>query len=232
MDNFRVLIVEDEILIADIIKKYLEKEGHHVVGIAISYEEATQLYLQESPDIVLLDIRLNGPKNGVDVAHFIQEQSEPKPFIFLTSQLDRKSIKTAIETFPSGYLTKPIQKESLIATIEISMRTFLAQQIEEKTITLYDGNTNHLIAVNDILYLQTDHIYVRVHLLNGKKIVLRNSLKEMLEQLPEKQFIQTHRSFAINSNRVSHWDHQFIYLDGKEIPMSRSRRKIVISQLS
>jgi len=231
MNSFRILIVEDEILIADTIKRYLEREGHQVVGIAISFEEAVQLYLQETPDITLLDIRLNGEKTGIDVAKFIQQQSKPKPFIYLTSQTDSRSFNGAIATNASGYLTKPIQKESLYATIAISMRTYNAQQLADENITLYDGNTNHVVLINDILYLQTDHIYVNVHLANGKHIVLRNSLKEMLEQLPNDQFIQTHRSFAINNKKVSHWDQTYIYIDEKPIPISRSRRKEVLFHL-
>ena len=187
MNSFRILIVEDEILIADTIKRYLENKGHQIVGNAISFEEAVHLYLQETPDITLLDIRLSGSRTGIDVAHFIQKQASPKPFIYLTSQTDSKNFKGAIDTFPSGYLTKPIQKESLFATIEISMRAYLAQQQVDKNITLYDGTKNYVIPINDILYLQTDHIYVNVHLSNGKHIVLRNSLKEMLEQLPNNQ---------------------------------------------
>lgn len=231
MDKFRVLIVEDEILIADTIERYLRAEGYQVVGKAISYEEAIQLYLQETPDITILDIRLNGLKTGIDVAHFIQQQAVPRPFIYLTSQTDSRSFKGAIETHASGYLTKPIQKASLYATIEISMRTYQAQQQQEKTITLYDGATNHVITINDIFYLQVDHIYVNVHLDNGKQIVLRNSLKEMLDQLPKEQFVQTHRSFAINNKKVSHWDQQYIYVNGKAIPISRSRRKEVLQIL-
>ena len=235
MDKLRILIVEDEILIADTIERYLIKEGYEVVGIAISYEEAIQLYLQKMPDITLLDVRLSGTKSGIDVASFIQQQSAPKPFIYLTSQTDSKSFKGAIDTSPSGYLTKPIQKASLYATIEISMRTYHAQQQQpqkEKTITFQDGSNNgHVTLVNDILYLQTDHIYLNIYLKNGKQIVLRNSLKEMLDQLPNEQFIQTHRSFAINNKKVSHWDQQYIYVAGKAIPVSRSRRKRVLQNL-
>ena len=232
MSSFRVLIVEDEILIADTIKRYLEREGYQVVGIAISFEEAIQLYLQETPDITLLDIRLNGQKSGIDVAQFIQQQSKPKPFIYLTSQTDSRSFNGAIETNASGYLTKPIQKESLYATIEISMRTFQAQQKQDQSITLYDGTKNHVVLIDEILYLQADHIYVNIHISNGKHIVVRNSLKEMLEQLPKEQFIQTHRSFAINNKKVNRWDQTYIYVDEKPIPISRSRRKEVLLNLS
>ena len=108
MLRYRTLIVEDEIIIADTIKRYLQKQGHEVVGTAISYEEATEIYKKEQPDIALLDIRLSGSKTGIDVAHFIQEQNDATPFIFLSSQLDSRSINAAKQTYPSGYLLSVI----------------------------------------------------------------------------------------------------------------------------
>ncbi len=231
MTSFKILIVEDEILIADNIKRFLSKKGHKVVGIAISYEEAIQLYMEQKPDITLLDIRLNGMKTGIDVAHFIKQQEAPKPFLFLTSQMDSKNINKAKETFPAGYLSKPVQKESLYASVEIAMHKYLADKEEAPTIPLYDGSKNYLILLHDILYLQSEHVYVQVHLQDGNYILQRSPLKDLLEQLPPKQFIQTHRSFAINIKQVSHWDTENIYFNGKVIPVSRSRRKDVFSKL-
>jgi len=113
MKNYKILIVEDEVIIADTIKRYLTQNGHQVVGNAISYQEAESIYIEKKPDLVLLDIRLSGTKTGIDVAYFIQQQTDPKPFIFLSSQLDSRSLNSAKETFPAGYLSKPIQKNTL-----------------------------------------------------------------------------------------------------------------------
>lgn len=231
MDNYRILLVEDEILIADTIERYLTKKGHHVIGKAISYKEGTELYLQHQPDLVLLDIRLNGPKTGIDVAHFIQDEPNSVPYIYLTSQLDARSINNAKETFPAGYLTKPIQKDSLYANIEIAMHNHQKLIEEEPCINLFDGTKNYLIQIKDILYLQVDHIYVQVYTTFKKCIVLRSSLKELLEQLPDNQFIQTHRSYAINIEKVSNWNAQNVSIQNQIIPVSRARRKDVMSYL-
>lgn len=231
MTSYKILIVEDEILIADSIKRYLNKKGHEVIGQAISYEEAKQLYLQKEPDIVLLDIRLYGEKTGVDFAHFIQQQVDPKPFLYLTSQFDSNTIHAAKETFPAGYLSKPIQKENLFASLEIAMHKYQSQQGPIKTIPLFDGSKKHLVPINNILYLESEHVYVKVHIHNESPIIQRSSMKDLLLQLPDKQFIQTHRSFAINCQRVSHWDSENIYFNKKTIPVSRNKRKDVFSIL-
>lgn len=122
MATAKILIVEDEILIADNLKRYLIKKGYDVVGIAISYDEAKELYVSQTPDVALIDIRLHGPKSGIDFATYLQQQQNTPPFIFLTSQFDQHNIKKATATYPSAYLSKPIRKESLIVAIDIALQ--------------------------------------------------------------------------------------------------------------
>lgn len=233
MKAYKILIVEDEILIADHIARYLSQKGHQVVGIAISYEEAKTLYHKTQPNLVLLDIRLNGPKTGIDFAYYLKQQANPIPFIYLTSQLDQRSINLAKTTLPGGYLTKPVQKESLYTTIEMLMYQHWVKQREAKSILqLNNGIQQFEVPVQEILYLQADHIYVRVHMADEHYILQRGTLKELLKQLPTDQFIQTHRSFVINIQQVSHWDKEAIYVGEKALPVSRSRRKTVQMYLS
>ncbi|MEM9888660.1 MAG: DNA-binding response regulator [Bacteroidota bacterium] len=227
MQYYRALIVEDEIIIADILKRYLQKNGHQVIGMAISYEEATKMYLEEQPDITFLDIRLNGTKTGIDVARFIQGQNHSSPFIFLSSQLDIQSINAAKCTFPSGYLTKPVQKASLYTTMEMAMYAHQVKQQQSSTVKFNDGTSCHAVPIKDILYLEVDHVYVSIVLENGRRILQRASLKEILYRLPAEQFIQTHRAFAINVKQINRWDHQQVYIQNEAIPVSRARRRKV-----
>jgi len=90
MTSINVLIVEDELLIAETIKLYLQERDHKVVGIAISYDEATALIESERPDIALIDIRLYGEKSGIDVANFIKKTGRPVPFVIVSSQYDQE----------------------------------------------------------------------------------------------------------------------------------------------
>lgn len=231
--NFRILIVEDEILIADNIKRYLTKKGYEVVGIAISYEEAEELFLAEMPDLVLLDIKLSGPRTGIDFARFINEQKELRPFIFLTSQMDSKNINNAKETYPKGYLSKPIRKESLFATIEVVMHKWNEEKEEEEgpSIKLFNGYEHIMTPIKDILYIEAEHVYIKVHLVNGEQVLQRSRFKDFLELLPDDLFLQPHRSYAVNSKLVNKWDNQNVYLNGIGIPISRNRKKEILSQL-
>lgn len=80
------LIVEDEVQLADSIRLSLEARGYFVTGNAISYGEAMAFYREQSPDLVLLDIGLNGRLSGIDFARFPRKQADPRPFIYLTSR--------------------------------------------------------------------------------------------------------------------------------------------------
>jgi len=231
MTSSKVLIVEDEILIADNIKRFLLQKGYDVTGIAISYLEAVRLYEIIKPDIVLLDIRLNGFKSGIDVAHYINNQSSRTPFIFLTSQMDPKNIEAAKQTYPSGYLSKPIQQESLCATIEIALYNFRSKNELEKVIRLHDGNTKHILLVDEISFVQAEHVYVKVFKKDGDHILHRSTLKDVLSKLPDDQFVQTHRSYVVNIRHITSWDTNSIYIGKEEIPMSRSKKKDVLEML-
>lgn len=231
MISQKVLIVEDEILIADNIKRFLLQKGYEVTGIAISYQEAVNLFEITKPDIVLLDIRLNGFKTGIDVAAFINSHLVKTPFIFLTSQMDPKNIETAKQTFPAGYLSKPIQQESLCATIEITLHNFRSQNGHLRSIRLHDGNTKHIIMIDDISFVQSEHVYVKIVKKDGDHILHRSALKDVMSKLPNDQFIQTHRSYIVNINHITSWDTNSIYIGKNEIPMSRSKKKDVLEML-
>lgn len=231
MSSAQVLIVEDEVLIADTIKRHLTRKGYEITGMAISYEEALALYREQQPDIVLLDIRLSGPRTGIDIGRWLREQPAPSPFVYLTSQLDQQSLEAAKATFPAGYLSKPVQPSTLYTTLEIALHNQSAPPQPADSIRLYDGKQHYQILVNEILYLRSNHIYVQVRLKGGAEIEPRSSLKELISQMPEGQFVQTHRSYAINIRQVSRWDQEYIYLNDQAVPISRSRRREVLELL-
>jgi len=82
-----------------------------------------------------------------------------------------------------------------------------------------------LLTVNEITYIQADHIYVRIFTKDGKQILRRSSLGSLLKILPDEHFVQTHRSFIINKNYVNAWDSKSVMIQNEIIPISRSRRK-------
>lgn len=228
----RVLIVEDEILIADTLERYLVSKDYEVVGKAISYNEAIALFDRLNPDLALLDIRINSPKTGIDVAKYILKSETNIPFIYLTSQVDPKSLNEAKETFPAGYLPKPVQKTSLYTTLEIILHNYsLDKKNEPDSIILKENDKNFNVLLKDILFVNADHVYLGVYIKGGKKITIRNTLKWMLEQLPRDNFIHVHRSYVVNIDHVNKWSSNFLNVDEFEVPISRGKRKETIALL-
>ncbi|TAD90921.1 MAG: DNA-binding response regulator [Bacteroidetes bacterium] len=232
MKKLNVLIVEDEIIIAETIKYYLEERDHNVLNIAISYEEAVQAYRLRCPDLVLLDIRLYEHKSGIDFANFLMTQAETPPYIYLTSQYDQRILAEALKTNPSGYLTKPIQKETLWTTVDAAYQLHTSTKLIHKIIKIYDGKTNHQIKISDILYIQADHIYSKIILTNYVEIISRNTLQWLLEELNSNTMIWCHRSYIVNRSYIERWNSEEILLkDNMIIPISRSRKNEVITAL-
>jgi len=116
----KVLIVEDEPTIAQEIAFNLEDHGYDVIGIANSAEKALSYIETEMPDVAMLDISINGMKNGIELAEIIRERYT-FPFVFLTSFADSDTISKAAHTRPEGYLVKPFKDADLAPAIALAL---------------------------------------------------------------------------------------------------------------
>jgi len=117
----RALIVEDEILIAEELKQRLSLLGFSVIAAVDSAEEGIAIATRECPDLVLLDIRLKGEKDGVQAAKEIRQQVNV-PLVYLTAHSDRLTVDRVKETEYDGFLLKPFRERELQTTIEIAMQ--------------------------------------------------------------------------------------------------------------
>ncbi|MFT3698792.1 MAG: diguanylate cyclase [Kofleriaceae bacterium] len=118
----RVLIVEDEALIARHLRDIITADGYEVVGVASNATMAIESAQQSSPDLVLMDIRIKGDRDGIATAAAIREQRDI-PVVFLTANADRATLDRALDTAPGGYLTKPFNEDSLRTTIAVALRS-------------------------------------------------------------------------------------------------------------
>jgi signal transduction histidine kinase len=138
MNNARILIVEDESVVALDLKLQLSDLGYQVCGTATHGTQAVALASQHAPDLVLMDVRLLGAMDGIEAAQKIQ-QDGPVPVIFLTSHSDNHTVQRAAQTAPYGYLTKPFQLKELRAGIEVALAK--AQQEREQLRAIRDDAT-------------------------------------------------------------------------------------------
>ena len=115
-----VMIVEDERIVAEELKRTLETMGYAVTGVASSSERAIALAVERSPDLVLMDIRIEGRQDGIDTANALRRRLQV-PVIYLTAFADLDTIQRARKTEPYGYLVKPFSNQQLQGAIEMAV---------------------------------------------------------------------------------------------------------------
>jgi CheY-like chemotaxis protein len=116
----RVLIVEDERVIALDLRGALEQLGYDVVGVASTSTRALDLAAEGRPDVVLMDIRIAGDTDGIGTAALLRARSGV-PIVYLTANTDSETLERALATVPGGYLSKPYTELTLGATIAVAL---------------------------------------------------------------------------------------------------------------
>jgi len=240
MSKVKILVVEDEIVIADNICDILDELGYEVFEPAINYTEALELLEAEKPDLAMLDIQLAGAKDGIDLAWKIKEDHDI-PFIFLTSNADPRTVERAKKLTPPAYLIKPFVKEDLYAAIELALynhygNTFSKEKEEEPSIIIKDAifvkhkNLFQKVRFDDILFIKAEHVYVELYLRNNKTHLIRNSMNTFCEKLPE-NFFRVHRSYAINMHHLDAINNSYIIIDGGEVPIGKTYREELMKRV-
>ena len=148
MTNFKILIVEDEILIAEDLSDLLRSFGINEIDMAHDKNSAIKKINEFNPDLILLDVRMENELTGIQIAEIINEKYKT-PFIFITAHSDVEMMKSILKTVPVGYITKPFKKADLFANIALireRLKTHAAKQI-----ILKDGLKNVLLDVDDVI---------------------------------------------------------------------------------
>jgi two-component system, LytTR family, response regulator LytT len=220
--NCGVLIVEDELLIAEHILRTLKVAGYLDISVATTVEEAITTIHLLKPHIVLTDIMLGTKKTGIDLGELLHSQYKI-PFIYITSHSSSDMLAKAKHTHPNAYLVKPFKKEDLIVAIEFALfnAELTAKTAFEKSLIIKDGHAIAQIPFDTILYLEAEGNYTSLYISNGKKRLVRTAISELYNQLPTNNFIRIHRSFVINKNCVSEYETKYVYINETKLPVGR-----------
>jgi len=119
---YKILIVEDELLVQTYLKENLSKY-YKIVGVAVSGKEAIEKTAKHLPDIILMDINLEGKMDGIEAAKKISEEHDIA-ILFLTSRKDDETLERAKLIKPFGYINKPVDFSVLKANIDIAINMF------------------------------------------------------------------------------------------------------------
>jgi two-component system, LytTR family, response regulator LytT len=225
----RIFVVEDEQIHLDDISITIEELGHELVGNSDDAMEAFEKIEQLQPDVVLMDINLNGKNNGILLAAQVHSKLS-LPIIFTTSFTQPEIIEQAIAAAPvKSYLVKPVAPASLRAILLLlekqSDEPKVELDLQDQSFFVRMGNKLKKVSFEDILYLETDvKNYTTIITHEHEKLSVKKSISELMQLLPASQFVQTFRSNVINLSRVSSINEkdQMVMIDKYAIPIGRS----------
>lgn len=240
-EKTKLLIVEDEMLIAANISLELTKLGYEVTGIIPRGEEALIHIKENTPDIVLMDINLKGSIDGIETVKRMQAFCNI-PVIYLTANSDEAHFSRAKETHPFAFISKPFRKLDLQRTIALVVSQknvstqVAADRIEKDLEVLTDSifvrhhDSMVKVEIKDIRYIEAERNYCRIFS-EEKEYVLVITLKDMELKLPNKHFMRVHRSFIINLSQIDELGTTYIVIGKKVIPVSKSYKEKLLQRL-
>ena len=221
MKNRKILIVEDELIIAENLRYILNEYGYHFVDVAGSANEAKQLFSKKLYDLVLMDINLED-NSGIDGIDLIQILIKKYSFIYIyiTANADIKTIEKAKTTQPSGYIVKPFNNATIHANVEIALNTIQ----DDIYFTYTKTGMQHKILVSDIMYVEADGAYTNIYSINKEAHFIRKSIAEFLEIHPT-YFIRIHKSVLINKNNIQGYTSQSVKVNDEKLPLGRAYKQ-------
>jgi len=131
MAQEKILIVDDEVVVAEDIRRQLRSLGYLVVGVVSSGNDAVRLAGEHRPDLILMDVKLKGPIDGIDAARTIHAEYGI-PVIYLTAFSDEDTLERARQTLPLAYLIKPFVSSDLRAALELALFRYRVSRIAEQ----------------------------------------------------------------------------------------------------
>ena len=192
--------------------------------------DALEKIRQLQPDILLIDLNLNGTFSGISIAKAIKEETDI-PFIFVTSYLDDEVIRKCYELNPIAYLHKPINKGDLKAALlkaEFPQDSFYREIDDEKSgpqLMIRTGKNLKPVSKEDIVLVQTDaKNYIRIFTRQKNQYAIKQSLTAFEKTLPTTLFIRVHKEYLVNLQCITavNESDQTIQIDTMHIPIGKN----------
>jgi DNA-binding LytR/AlgR family response regulator len=236
LGKVKVVVVEDEIFIAESLRIMLESLGYEVPAMFSSGTEVIKNFKPGFADIVIMDIELANNTNGIDTAIELKKICDP-PIIFITSNTDERVRKKAIYgTSALHYISKPFTKLDISIAIDLTLKLAGDKQIAMQkanefsyllndSIFVRDGNSFKKIMISDIRFLRADGSYSVLHYSKTDMTFCENIgfLEEKLAFA--KNLVRVHRSYVVNINYITKIQDNRLWIDEEEIPIGITYKK-------
>lgn len=240
MKPIKVLIVEDEIIIAKDLAYHLKTMGLEVCGILIEGEKVLEFLQTILPDIILMDVSLKGAMSGINAVQQLQKKYNI-PVIYLTANTDDATFELAKLTKPFAFVEKPFKKKTLLRTLELLIERLMEKETDNSTesinsyvlndrIFIKDGQALVKVFLKDILYVQAERAYCLIAT-QERKHLLSVPLKNFEEQITTDYFLRVHRSYLVNLDHIDRLEEHMIIIQNTRIPVSRTYQEVLTKHL-
>lgn len=248
MSKTKILIVEDDPLYALDLKMLVEELDHHLLGVVDNSDDVFSIVKKENPDLLLMDIKIKGKLNGIEIGEKLREESDIA-IIFITSFDDRKLYEKVKSIQHHGYLIKPFNKLTLESTIELAVMALQDDDknpetsyeeindwnenlILDKCVFIKKNNKLEKVSIDEIIFIQSEGNYCVISTAK-KKYALKMSLikvKKMLERYP---FARVNKRHIINMNLITSIDLSTnqINIENASFSIGRTYKESLIGRL-
>ncbi len=242
MYNIGILVVEDDPLIALDIEMMVLELGYKHLGTFKNGDTALKAIKETKPDLIILDINIDGQIDGIQIAEHLASRSIP--LIFITASIDNSQYERAKKTMPAAYLIKPFQMLALQSAVELSLMKVdnpnisddnsWGDYISKKGVVFIKlNNVLHKVYVVDILWIQVDGNYCYLNTAD-KKYILKTSLKKILDKINlHADFIRVHKQFIVQTKGIKsvNASDNTLTLEQRSIPIGRTYKKDLLQKL-
>lgn len=247
IEPIRIVIVEDEFVVAKDIEMHLKKSGYEICGIFKSGDQAIDFFTKNSADILLIDIKIQGALDGIQTAEIITATADI-PFIYITASSDAETFNKAIKTKPSSYIIKPFNFSNLNSSIELALYNFsnnktamitgnsqasLPEQngyAVPKNIFVKKGNKFERLSSANILFVVADGSYCSIETKQRKYKIAQN-LQHFIDRIDDDNFVRIHRSYVVNIEHIDTIKENIVLVNNNKLLISRHYRPLLMARI-
>lgn len=244
-----ILIVEDDVILAENIKQSLQKDGFVIVGIANTLKTAVAIIEKHEVNLALIDIQLKGTDNGILVASKIRE-TKRIPIIYITGNTPLELYEGMEKTYPSAFLEKPLRMRELSVQIDLALNNFNNgnfPDIEKKQtdyIFVKEVNNSFFVGIKmkEILFVEADGMKSKIYVSKNEYARLYSNtayqhinisvpMKRIADKLPS-NFLSFHKSYLVNSDFIEKFDPTCVFVQSYKIPIPEGKSKSFLSKFN
>ncbi|EON76465.1 two-component hybrid sensor and regulator [Lunatimonas lonarensis] len=218
----RVIIVEDDSDLAENYSELIEQLGYKVLGVFDNAPSVLYFLKATQPDLILLDIKIKGEFDGIDLARVIQRDYSI-PVLFMTAYSDDSTLEHAFLTTPVNYLVKPISRETFKTALHLASSRISTHKggTDNRRIKIREKGYVTYLFSDEIVALQAEGLYTMIVTRDRNTFTERKLLKDFHAELPQHQFIRVHKSHVVNIHHIKSFNSKHLLAGHLRIPLRR-----------